>query len=277
MTMTTNNGTVYGLARASTKKQVDSMAVQADKIRATCAALGFGVPNVLEEPLGTSGRKTDFAERPKGKWLLENAKRGDTIILTAVDRVGRDAADILSTIKVFRKRGVRLIILNIVGGDQYILDMGCPWTATTVGIMAVIAQSEGMMIGTRTKGGMGWMKANGYRVSYGPGLGRKFVDTGEKRPDGRARLKTEWDQGQLQIIELIVKLRESGRKWSWEEIATLLLDRGLRDETGCVWGAANPKKGKLIGDPAKPRTKKVRRAYRWWKQMEKEGRLPAVK
>ena len=62
--------TVYGITRASTRKQQASPEVQAEMIRKHCAAAQLPEPTILDEPLGTSGRSTDFRHRPQGRWLL---------------------------------------------------------------------------------------------------------------------------------------------------------------------------------------------------------------
>ncbi|MFZ1933550.1 MAG: hypothetical protein WCB27_08235 [Thermoguttaceae bacterium] len=61
--------TVYGITRASTRKQQASPEVQAEMIRKHCAAVQLPQPVMLDEPLGTSGRTTAFRHRPQGRWL----------------------------------------------------------------------------------------------------------------------------------------------------------------------------------------------------------------
>ena len=68
--------TVYGITRASTRKQQASPEVQAEMIRQHCAAVQLPEPTILDEPLGTSGRSTDFRHRPQGRWLLLHTQPG---------------------------------------------------------------------------------------------------------------------------------------------------------------------------------------------------------
>ena len=58
--------TVYGITRASTRKQQASPEVQAELICQHCAAVQLPEPTILDEPLGTSGRSTDFGGPPAG-------------------------------------------------------------------------------------------------------------------------------------------------------------------------------------------------------------------
>ena len=104
--------TVYGITRASTRKQQASPEVQAEMIRKHCAAVQLPEPTILDEPLGTSGRSTDFRHRPQGRWLLLHAQPGDVVVVTKLDRLGRTARDILDTLEQFAKRGVRVIVIS---------------------------------------------------------------------------------------------------------------------------------------------------------------------
>ena len=255
--------TVYGLTRASTLKQEDSPAVQAAKIRAACLALSLAEPTILDEPLATSGRKTTFAQRPKGAWLLANAVKGDTLVVSKLDRLGRKAVDILQTIETFDGRGVVIVVLNVSGS---ILDLTSPFGKFALTILAAAAELEGQQIAERTRDGMQWMASKGIRVSLSPGLGRKLVAIpGATTRTGEQRYRCEWDSDQLAIIEHIIHFRDQCG-WDWEHIALTLRDSGAVDEVGVPWGGADPRKGALRQPADRPRTKKIRRAYRWWKE-----------
>jgi DNA invertase Pin-like site-specific DNA recombinase len=270
------SSTVYGLARASSLKQGDSPAVQGDRIRSACMALGLGDPTILEEPLGTSGRSTPFAEREKGGWLLQNARKGDTIVATKLDRLGRRTVDTLQTIEQFHKRGVRIIVLNVQGS---ILDMASPYAKFAISILAAAAELEGDMIAERTSEAMEWMGAQGYRISHSHGLGKKLVPIPgvcTKKGDGHQKYRTAWDQAQLRIIREIIQRRDEYRQ-SWEAIAVAFLRLGYRDELGIPWGGVPENGGRpLKHSKDRPRTKKIRRAYKWWKQAAAEGKLPLI-
>ena len=114
--------TVYGITRASTRKQQASPEVQAEVIRKHCAAVQLPEPTILDEPLGTSGRSTDFRNRPRGRWLLLNAQSGDVFVVTKLDGLGRTARDILDTLEPFAKRNVRVIVVQFPGGQNIDMD-----------------------------------------------------------------------------------------------------------------------------------------------------------
>ena len=152
--------TVYGITRASTRKQQASPEVQAEMIRKHCATVGLPEPTILDEPLGTSGRTTDFRNRPQGRWLLLNAQPGDVLVVTKLDRLGRTARDILDTLEQFAKRGVRVIVIQFLGGQN--IDMDSTVGRLVVIFFAGLAQFEADMIGERTAerfsgaGSKGW-------------------------------------------------------------------------------------------------------------------------
>jgi DNA invertase Pin-like site-specific DNA recombinase len=84
----------YAYTRASTLKQDQSPIVQADIMRRYCENNKLGEPKILDEPLGTSGVITRFRDRPQGRWLLLNAQRGDILVVTKLDRLGRKTSEL---------------------------------------------------------------------------------------------------------------------------------------------------------------------------------------
>ena len=128
-------------------------------IRQHCAAVGLPEPTILDEPLGTSGRSTDFRNRPQGRWLLLNAKPGDVLVVTKLDRLGRTAKDILDTLERFANRGVRVIVIQFLGGQ--VIDMDSTVGRLVVIFFAGLAQFEADMIGERTSEGLQWRRQQG--------------------------------------------------------------------------------------------------------------------
>jgi DNA invertase Pin-like site-specific DNA recombinase len=105
--------TVYGLTRASTRKQQASPEVQREMIRKHCAAVQLPEPVMLDEPLGTSGRSVDFRHRTEGRWLLLHAQAGDVLVVTKLDRLGRTAKDILDTLE-----RLATLLTDLAGWDR---------------------------------------------------------------------------------------------------------------------------------------------------------------
>jgi DNA invertase Pin-like site-specific DNA recombinase len=96
--------------------QSESPATQREIILAAAQNLGLPEPTVLDEALGTSGRSKKFAQRPMGSYLLTTLQTGSTLIVTKVDRLGRNLRDIYDTVDTFCQRGVNVIILHGFGG-----------------------------------------------------------------------------------------------------------------------------------------------------------------
>lgn len=67
---------------------------------------GFDVNEWYQEE-GVSG-SVPAKKRPEFIRMMESAKKGDTCLVTHIDRLGRDAEDILNTINTFQKRGIKL-------------------------------------------------------------------------------------------------------------------------------------------------------------------------
>jgi putative DNA-invertase from lambdoid prophage Rac len=63
---------------------------------------------------GVSGVSTKLAEREQGKRLFDLLRRGDTLVVRWVDRLGRNYEDVVETIQTFMKKGV--IIKTVLNG-----------------------------------------------------------------------------------------------------------------------------------------------------------------
>ncbi len=61
---------------------------------------------------------------------------GDTVVVVAVDRLGRDTIDVLSTVKALQAKGVRVVSLR----EGF--DLSTPIGEAMLGIMSTLAQLE---------------------------------------------------------------------------------------------------------------------------------------
>ncbi|SHV60728.1 site-specific recombinase PinR [Mycobacteroides abscessus subsp. abscessus] len=92
-------GTVLGYARVSTGHQ--SLDQQVDAL----TAAGVDTSRVYSDKLsGTSTRE----QRPGLAALLDYARGGDAIVVVGIDRLGRNAAEVMSTIRELGERGIVL-------------------------------------------------------------------------------------------------------------------------------------------------------------------------
>lgn len=92
-------GTTLGYARVSTTHQ--SLDQQHDAL----IAAGVDAARVYSDKLsGTSTRE----QRPGLAALLDYAREGDAIVVVGIDRLGRDAAEVMLTIRELGERGIVL-------------------------------------------------------------------------------------------------------------------------------------------------------------------------
>src|SRR6267142_4755286 len=92
-------GTQLGYARVSTGHQ--SLDQQVDAL----AAAGVETTRVYSDKLsGTSTRQ----QRPGLAALLDYAREGDAIVVVGIDRLGRNAAEVMTTIRDLGERGIVL-------------------------------------------------------------------------------------------------------------------------------------------------------------------------
>jgi DNA invertase Pin-like site-specific DNA recombinase len=98
-TATPTTGAQLGYARVSTGHQ--SLDQQLDAL----AAAGVGPNRVYTDKLsGTSTRE----QRPGLAALLDYARPGDAIVVVGIDRLGRNAAEVMTTIRELRDRDIVL-------------------------------------------------------------------------------------------------------------------------------------------------------------------------
>lgn len=197
---------IWGYARVSTEDQ--------DLLRQTTQLEKYGVDGIFEEK--KSGKDNDRAVL---NWMLHEIylRRGDTIVVCKLDRLGRSLTGLIEIVQLIEKRGATLISL----GDN--ID-----TKTATGrfffhIIGAMAQWERDMISERTKEGIAAQKAAGKKFGRipliwhnGHGSARRMAYL--KELDHAGELREEID-GQVVLIpraeELMVALnrpRNRGNK-----------------------------------------------------------------
>ena len=122
--------TSLGYARVSTTHQ--SLDQQRDALKAA------GVSRIFEDVM--SGARDD---RPGLAALLDYAREGDTVVVAALDRLGRSLSGIVSTIDTLQSRGV--LLRSIREGIDYSQPVG----RMVAGIFAALAEYERTLINER--------------------------------------------------------------------------------------------------------------------------------
>ena len=162
---------IYG--RMSTGHQDNSLDIQDQKCRDYCALRGFTLAGTYADP-ATSGR-TPVADRPGGADLLRRltlaAQSSEPIghlVVAKLDRLGRNAADLLATVKQLTELGVTVHFVDI-GGDS--MTTSGPVGRLFLTRLAACAEWEVEMIRERTLQTMTHLrrqgKPTGGTVPYG--------------------------------------------------------------------------------------------------------------
>lgn len=160
---------VFAYGRVSTHEQTT------ENQRLEIQRAGFNVDYWFED-VGVSG-KTSATQRTQFSQLLQKIRDGETIVVSKLDRLGRDAIDILSTIKLLSERNIKVIVLQLGNTDL---------TSTTgkllLTMLSAVAEMERSIIIERTQAGLARARAEGKK------LGRRSKTTDEQKADIRKRL-----------------------------------------------------------------------------------------
>jgi hypothetical protein len=104
-------GTVLGYARVSTRHQ--SLDQQVDAL----TAAGVDPARVYSDKLsGTSTRE----QQPGLAALLDYARQGDAIVVVGIDRLGRNAAEVMTTVRELGERGI--VVRSLREGIDTVLE-----------------------------------------------------------------------------------------------------------------------------------------------------------
>jgi putative DNA-invertase from lambdoid prophage Rac len=102
--------------------------------------------------------------------LVDRLEDGDVLIVTKLDRLGRNAMDVRATVDLLAKSGVRVHCLALGG-----VDLTSPGGRMTMGVIAAVAEFERDLLIERTQAGLSRAKAEG------KALGRPAALTGEQQ------------------------------------------------------------------------------------------------
>lgn len=153
-----------GYARVSTVEQ--SLDLQLAALKAV------GCHEVLSDE-GFSG--ADF-NRPGLTRLLRSLRRGDTLTVWRLDRLGRSLFELLKLIRDLNERGIEFRSLSES------LDTSTPAGRLLLHVLASMAEFERSLISERTRAGMAAARARGSRI------GRRPAMTPEQRQEARVAL-----------------------------------------------------------------------------------------
>jgi len=104
---------------------------------------------------GVSG-KVPAMERPQFVKMLEKIREGETLVVSKIDRLGRDAVDVLLTVNRLQEMGVKVIVLQL--GN---VDLTSPAGKMMLTMLSAVAEMERALIVERTKAGQARAWAEG--------------------------------------------------------------------------------------------------------------------
>lgn len=165
---------IYGYVRVSTDMQDNGPQVQRARIDAACR-----VDEYFEEHVSGKNMK-----RPELQALLSKISKGDTLVVTKVDRLSRSVLDFAMLMQAADKAGWKINVLELG------IDMDSPMGKAMVQMMAVFAELERSLISGRVKDAMAVVKLKG---------------TKSGKPIGRPREVPE------PVRDRILQLRAAGR------------------------------------------------------------------
>ena len=125
----------------------------------------------------TISGKMPSSKRPEFMKMLERMEAGDMLLVSKLDRIGRDMVDVISTLRSLAARSIRVKVLAL--GD---VDLTSTAGKAVVGILAVVAEMERDLLVERTQAGLARAKAEGTP------LGRPAKTSKEDRQQIRERL-----------------------------------------------------------------------------------------
>lgn len=139
----------FAYARVSTAEQDPE-----NQIREISAA-GFGIEPHRMIAETVSGSQAIVRRREFSR-LLDKMERGDVLVVTKLDRLGRDAIDVSTTVARLEALGIRVHCLALGG-----VDLTSSAGKLTMGVINAVAQFERDLLIERTQSGLARAKAQG--------------------------------------------------------------------------------------------------------------------
>ena len=154
----------FAYARVSTADQANQNQIS------EIVAAGFHVEahRIISETISGS---VAISQRPEFSRLLDKLEPGDVLIVTKLDRLGRDAIDVASTVATLEKLGIRVHCLALGG-----VDLTSSAGKLTMGVINAVAQFERDLLIERTQAGLARAKAEGKKIGRPPALSSSDQD-----------------------------------------------------------------------------------------------------
>lgn len=159
----------FGYGRVSTEQQ--RTANQRVEIESAGYKLDFWF-----EDCGVSG-KVPALRRPQFAAMLEKMRDGETLIVSKLDRLGRDAIDVQQVVRALTARSIKVVVLALGGQD-----LTAPTGKLLLAMLSAVAEMERDLLVERTQAGLQRAKSEGIK------LGRPSKTTEHQREQIRRDL-----------------------------------------------------------------------------------------
>lgn len=160
---------VFAYCRVSTAEQTTDNQIQ------EISASGFQVDSrrIIAETVSGS---VAAMERKGFLTLLNKLESGDVLVVTKLDRLGRNAMDVRATVERLASVGVRVHCLALGGAD-----LASPAGKMTMGVIAAVAEFERDLLIERTQSGLARAKSQGKSLGRPKSLGATQINLVEQR------------------------------------------------------------------------------------------------
>lgn len=149
---------IFAYCRVSTLEQTT------ENQRREIESAGFNVrpQRIIEEQISGS---VAASERPGFNRLLDRLESGDVLIVTKLDRLGRNAMDIRKTVEQLTETGIRVHCLALGG-----IDLTSPTGKMMMQVISAVAEFERDLLLERTHSGIVRARGAGKRFGRPPVL-----------------------------------------------------------------------------------------------------------
>lgn len=163
----------FAYCRVSTIEQHTDNQVQ------EIAAAGFDVrpERIIVETISGS---VPAMKRGQFAKLMDRLESGDILIVTKIDRLGRNSIDVRSTVEALAGRGVKTHCLALGG-----VDLTSPAGRMTMMVISSVAEFEKDLLIERTQSGLARARKAGKRLGRPSALSKKQLEmVHERRSEG---------------------------------------------------------------------------------------------
>lgn len=130
--------------------------------RSQAEAAGFHIDEVVADD-GVSGIATRLRDRPEGRRLYDLLRKGDTLVVRWVDRLGRNYQDVCDTVREFMRKGV--VVRTVINGMVFDGATKDPMQEAVrdalIGFMAALSQAQAEATKEAQRAGIEHAKAKG--------------------------------------------------------------------------------------------------------------------